>query len=357
MPIVLSFTVLCPAFIHSLPRLSFSPSCFSSGIFRSTSQSIWTKYWVGIRVTSTTEYLIWTTGHLLQISWLLYGISLIRRNVFILATQRGDPPFMPAKLYWVYTLSLVFLLAAFLTWDREQLWIALILVALAQIHLVICLYCSIQSIKECKLRLVHYGNRKEILFIILLVHNGLGVLATWLGFVTTFHLAVVVVYTFKGGHNVASGLAMSVIGLEMLIFAIIDVLVAWRHTLYLISPYLTLVTGFAGIVAATDEERHRGTVYEFGSALLALSVILNFAKISHTCYRVVWKGYSYDHCVADIDPSQSPMHGYGAAPGQELSQPRGIDAPLTSGVRELQRHHVLIQLNPNRIAHSDITDY
>ena len=150
--------------------------------------------------------------------------------------------------------------------------------------------CYFPRYRDCRNHL--HQCKWEVFWAVLLVHNPLGITVTAICYHVAELLAQVIVYDMGGSQTTASVLAYLLLVAEMGVFYVADIGFVWQHTVYLLTPYITLIWLFIGAAAAPVEE----SSWEKGFAvfLLAVSMLAFVVKLAACVYRVHVRGYRYD---------------------------------------------------------------
>ena len=192
----------------------------------------------------------------------------------------------------------------------------------------------------------------------LLVHNPLGLTCTAICYIVVESIAQAIVYNLGGSHTVGSAVAYTVLVAEMAAFYVSDLHYVWQHTVYLISPYITLIWLFVG---ALVRQSHQGTwEWGFSAFLLAISILAFIVKLGATFYRVWHLGYRYDEpcvCHPKKEAKRKRTQIISApTPGVHF-QPKGILRNSQKRSIEPQSHPVIVtepgDSNPTMDSYTD----
>lgn len=224
---------------------------------------------------------IWGIIYTQQAAWLLYGIVSIFR-----ISQAGklycSPNVLPPSIYILFIINLIGNVAWLILWDGEQMIAALVMCFFMSnpLYMAISVACStMQSYKE---QLYVVGLKRDILWLRLLVQNGLATYGTWLVVATLINLVIVLHYSAGLAADKATYIAQCLLLVILVIYHCVTNFVLNMYTRYLISPYFVLIWALAGIVDKHPVTDGNGI---FSVCLLAAVIGLCINKFALDCYR------------------------------------------------------------------------
>jgi len=224
---------------------------------------------------------IWGIIYTQQAAWLLYGIASIFR-----ISQAGklycSPNVLPPSIYVLFTINLFANGAWLILWDREQMTAALVVCFLMSTPLYAAISVACSTMQMYKEQLYVVGLKRDILWLRLLVQNGLATYGTWLVVATLINLVIVLHYSAGMAADKAAYIAQGILIGIVIIYHCVTNFVLNMYTRYLISPYLVLIWALSGIVDKHPVTDGNGI---FSVFLLAAVIGLCINKIVLDCYR------------------------------------------------------------------------
>ncbi|KAK3592746.1 hypothetical protein CHS0354_016502 [Potamilus streckersoni] len=257
-------------------------------LFLSNQANLSDKYYLEITPAGWT-FSIWGFIYTWQALWLLYSFILLFRKTPI-GPAYLNPEVVPSSLLAVYILNMLLNIGWLFLFDREIIQAALADIFMMSVTLYICLFLSYRAFDKHVIQLLKEGRRYDIWFIRILLHNGLGIYATWITIATLLNLAHTL--TYRSAHDisqdVASTVSLAVLSAEILVFYITDLVVLDRYTRYTVTPYLVLVVALSGSFSKNWVAGARNPIYI--AVLLALAATMTIVKLVAMIYRHITQG-------------------------------------------------------------------
>lgn len=118
-----------------------------------------------------------------------------------------------------------------------------------------------------------------------LVHNGLGIYATWTSIAALLNLAMVIAYSNGSDVSVstASTVALAILTVEIAAFVATDLLFLDRYSRYTVTPYAVVVVALSGSISKNWQTGATNAI--FAAVLLALGSLALVLKLAVTIYR------------------------------------------------------------------------
>ena len=119
---------------------------------------------------------------------------------------------------------------------------------------------------------------------IILLHNGLGLYATWAFVETLISFNIMLTVETDVSQEDAGTIALALLLVIFLIYMCFDIFLSKTRLRYMIAPYVVLVVALSALVDESWESGMRNA--EFGVAVLALVLFGCLAKIGAMLYRI-----------------------------------------------------------------------
>ena len=253
-----------------------------SGLYKNITGELSGKYHVEITPAGWT-FSIWAVIYIWLGLWLMiYSISTICRY-----TTYGyfyvNPKVLPPSLYACFVINMGANIAWLFLWDRQYLISALVAMVVLCLTLAVCLLISLRGLYAYGTVYICEDTVKDVWFVRILVHNGLGLYFGWTTVALLLNLAVVL--TYRGGVNqqVSSTVSLSILFLEILTLFFFDAFAWDRFSRYLITPYLVFIYALVGILYKNWDPTESNPV--LAAALLFTASLLAIAKFILLVYK------------------------------------------------------------------------
>ncbi|KAK7468158.1 hypothetical protein BaRGS_00036622 [Batillaria attramentaria] len=274
------------------------------GIFVSTPGNQSDKYYLEITPAGWT-FSIWGFIYTWQALWVLYSIVNLFRT-----TAQGpayvNPPVLPCSLFVLYSLTNCCNIAWLFLFDRDYIEGAFVALFFTAFSLILALAVTYRSLDWCSSQLVEQGRSVDIWLVRGLVHNGLGIYATWTSIATLLNMAMVITYSDGSDISVktASTVALGVLTAEIVVFVGTDLFLLDRYSRYTITPYLVVVVALIGSISKNWESGATNSI--FTAVLLAVGSLALLVKLVLTIYRHVTRPRYTSHVTSTLSKSQLP---------------------------------------------------
>lgn len=295
------FNVLVMLVVFALNGLSAAGP--KSGIFVSTPSNQSAKYYLEITPAGWT-FSIWGVIYTWQALWLVYSIVNLFRK-----TAQGpayiNPPVLPPSLFVLYILANFCNIAWLFLFDRDQIEASFVVLFFTALSLILALVATYRSLDWCSTQLVDQGRTFDIWLVRGLVHNGLGIYATWTSIATLLNLAMLITYTdsSKVSVSTASTVALAILTAEIVVFVFTDLLLLDRYSRYTITPYLVVIVALIGSISKNWQAGATNSI--FMAVLLGLGSFALLMKLVLTIYRHTTRPRYSSHVVPTLNSFKS----------------------------------------------------
>lgn len=262
--------------------MNWWPQSVEWGLFQAEEDAVWLRYESArhdLRFYYTTWiFYLWAVMYVSQLCWILYGLELVCRK-----SRAGDlyhkVPVVPSAVFFLSCLASAAILGWLALWTTAQYFRFAPLVLLAS---AICNYVALAiSVGSLKKYLpVLYGVRANrfVWEIRLLVHNGLGVAATW----TTVALFYSLVVVLEDGDVLpphSDGYVfLSLMGGYVVVWFAIDLSIAQRYVPHLLTPYAVILVTALQVLLKSGLQFNYHFIYS--AVLLGVTAVLFLVRIA-----------------------------------------------------------------------------
>lgn len=274
----------------------------NSGIFVSTPGNQSDKYYLEITPAGWT-FSIWGFIYTWQALWVLYSVVNLFRTTPQSSPTYLNPLVLPPSLFVLFVLANCSNVAWLFLFDRSHIQAAFVALLLIAVFLVLALVVTYRSLDWCSSQLVDQGRTVDVWLVRGLVHNGLGIYATWTSIATLLNLAIVITYS-KGSDvsvSMASTVALGVLTAEIVAFVSTDLLLLDHYSRYTITPYIVFIVALAGSISRNWKTRATNSI--FTAVLLGVGSLALLAKLTLTVYRHMTR----PHYKSNVTPA---LHSY-----------------------------------------------
>ncbi|XP_060606052.1 uncharacterized protein LOC132758397, partial [Ruditapes philippinarum] len=256
-------------------------------LFVSDTGTISNKYYIEITPSGWT-FSIWGIIYTWQALWIVYAlVNLFRKS------EKGPfytyPVLLPVPFLVSYLLNLVFNCGWLISFDREILELAAVLLFLITVTLYVCLFFSYRYLDRSIDILIKQERKTDVWLTRFLVQNGLSMYATWCTIATLLNFAIV--HTYRSSHDIgqqnASTVSLSILSAAIVVFLVTDWVFLDRYTRYTFTPYIVLVMALTGSLTKNYEAGARNTTITI--VLLAISGVAALVKTFLLFWRHIRK--------------------------------------------------------------------
>ncbi|GFR95660.1 hypothetical protein ElyMa_006278400 [Elysia marginata] len=228
---------------------------------------------------------IWGIIYTWQALWVIYSIANIWRKGPGGKPAYSNPEFIPSILLALAATTSALGIAWLISFDRLELELSFVALILYSLGMYASLVFSYRALDKASPYLVQQKRVTEIWLTRGLVHNGLAIQGTWVSVATLLNLAMVLTYS---GDKIASvdeagTVSLSVLTVEIAVFAFTDLVLLDRWTRYTLTPYAVLIVALTGSIAKNYSAGATNSV--FTVVLLVAACLLAVVKLTVTIYR------------------------------------------------------------------------
>ncbi|KAH9507419.1 hypothetical protein Btru_058039 [Bulinus truncatus] len=250
-------------------------------------------------------FSIWGFIYAWQALWVLYSLINLCRK-----TQKGpvcdNPRFIPLSLLALCIIICCLNIIWLITFDRQHIEVSCAALIAYQLLMYAALFVSYRALDRASPQLVDQKQIKDIWLTRALVHNGLGIQATWVTIATLLNIAMVMSYSGDKLVSVdtAGTVVLSILSFELLSFAFADLFMLDRYSRYTITPYMVVIVALSGSVNKRYEDGERNSVFK--AVLLAIAGALFVIKICVTLFKHFKKQRyvtNYSSTIGEKNPS------------------------------------------------------
>jgi len=220
-------------------------------------------------------FSIWGFIYTFEMLWVVYSLTLLCRK----HEQLRKPLFIPVSVLVINILSCGLNVGWLISFDRQEIVLAFVILVVYSCAYYVMLGLAYRALDKSCVQLVQQGQTKDVWLTRALLHNGLAIQATWVTVATLLNLCMVMQYKADPsvGMTDAATVALSILALEIVVFAATDLFYLDRYSRYTFTPYLVLVVALIGSLTKNYEDGARNSV--FTVVLLCLAGAVLFAKI------------------------------------------------------------------------------
>ena len=250
-----------------------------------TTGDISDKYYIEVTPSGWT-FTIWAFIYLWQLSWIIYAVVNLFRN-----TDQGPayahPSIISVPFCFVYLCNMCFNAGWMIVWDRQIMEVAFVFLFLIAMTLYICLALAYRGLDTNANMLLKQDRKMDIWLVRMLVHNGLGIYATWTTIATLLNMTIVMTYRSNPPikQDVASTVALGVLALEIVIFLSTDLTILDRYTRYTFTPYIVLIVALTGSITKNWTDGARNSI--FSAVLLGVACVAALVKL----FLMFWRSF------------------------------------------------------------------
>ena len=197
----------------------------------------------------------------------------------------NHPVLLSALYLIIYMVATVLTAGWLIAFDREQVELSFAILVLTSLSLITCLMLAYRSLDIGRDTLIKQGRKIDTGLMRGLVHNGLGIYATWCTIATMLNFNMVLLYRSANdiGLENSSTIALSILTIIIAVFVCTDLILLDRYSRYTFTPYIVLVVAFAGSVSKNYVEGRRNSI--FTVVLLSVAIVMAIVKVVVSAVR------------------------------------------------------------------------
>ncbi|XP_071103239.1 uncharacterized protein [Haliotis cracherodii] len=227
---------------------------------------------------SSATFSIWGAIYIWQAVWAIYALVNICRR-----TPDGyvynSPTLLSATFFGVSILNWMCVITWTFVWGWGHVWIAFVFLAIVFITIYICIGLSYKALAQHHDALVKQGRKVDIWLMRMLVQNGLAFYGAWCTIATLLNLAMALTYTAKPqfDQSTSSTIALSILSVELTVFAISDWTIMDKYSRYTFSPYIVVMVALSGSMVKNWNPEKTNSI--FTAVLLGVSILCFITKM------------------------------------------------------------------------------
>ena len=221
-----------------------------------------------------------------------YRLLLLDLYIFRKGPKGGklyyDPNIMPPIIYALYVINMAVSITWTVLFDRQQLVASLVVIAMFPLTLWIMIFFACRALVNHGQELYNNGMRKEIWLLRILVHNALGIYATWTTIATLLSLAITL--TYRGpeiANDISSTIALALLSGIALFYYVLDFCFIERYVRFLLTPYIVVPGALVGIITHNWDPTKRNFI--FTAVLLGVTSVFGLIKLIITLYKSLYR--------------------------------------------------------------------
>ncbi|XP_067667840.1 uncharacterized protein [Haliotis asinina] len=224
-------------------------------------------------------FFIWPVIFIWQIIWIFFSTSLSYRVV-----REGPPVLLTSVFLGIFILSLLFHVALDIT-AVFVLVLAFVFLILLSASLYACLALSYKALYDNQQILADQHRRLDDSLVRGLVHNGLGLYATWTFVAALLNISVLMTYRSNPPINqsTSSTVCLALVAVFLVVYFVTDLTVFDKYSRYTFTPYVAILWALVAILVNNLDITKRNTI--FSAALLGFSGFTLIVKIIVVCVK------------------------------------------------------------------------
>ncbi|BFZ15231.1 hypothetical protein BsWGS_18270 [Bradybaena similaris] len=255
----------------------------SGGLFIHGTSNVSQMYPLNITPAGWT-FIIWSIIYILQLIWNIYSLALLCRS-----TSQGPAylnPIVLSPAYFIFfSLSSALNITWLFLWDRLLFLESFII--LTGIAVTVWLSVAVASTRLVMFKdtLTNQGRKTDIIFLQVVVINGLAMYATWTTIASSINLAEFLVYTLSQPvvNETACIISLGILSFIVVLYISLDVTVLKSYTEYSLTPYAVVIWALTGLLVKNYDQNNISSIISV--ALLAAVSLAFVIKLGITFYN------------------------------------------------------------------------
>ncbi|XP_059173978.1 uncharacterized protein LOC131954369 [Physella acuta] len=251
-------------------------------------------------------FSIWGFIYAWQTLWVIYSLVNICRKSGS-GPLYENPRFLPLSMLGVCIIICCVNIAWLISFDRQEIEAACGLLIAYGFLMYGAMYISYKALDKASAQLVEQKRTVDIWLTRALVHNGLGIQATWVTIATLLNVSMVMIYSGNQSvdHQTSGTIVLAILSAELSIYAIADFFFLDRYSRYTITPYMVVVVALIGSINKHYEDGEQNSIFKI--VLLAVAGALLVLKIAVTIFKHFRRPRYVSHYESTI--SEKPIAG------------------------------------------------
>lgn len=229
-------------------------------------------------------FFIWAIIYILQLIWNIYSLALLCRS-----TSQGpaylNPIILSPAFFIFFNLSSAFNITWLFLWDRLLFLESFIILTAIAVTLWLSVAVASARLVMFKDTLTNQGRTPEIVFLQVVVINGLAMYATWTTIASSINLAEYLVYTLTQPvvNETACIISLGILSFIAVLYISLDVTVLKSYTEYSLTPYAVVIWALIGILTKNYDQNNTSSIISV--ALVAAVSLAFIMKLGITFYN------------------------------------------------------------------------
>ncbi|KAK3105936.1 hypothetical protein FSP39_008980 [Pinctada imbricata] len=231
--------------------------------------------------------------------WIVYSLVNLCRRVGN-GRAYNSPTLLTTPFFAIFIVNLLCNISWIFLFDRSEIEAAFVALFFIAFTLYVCMFLSYTRLDEHKDTLIKEGRTYDIWLVRILVHNGLGTYAAWTSIATLLNLAIVMIYSPSDGvsNKDASTVALSLLLVGLLAYAIADFVFLDRYTRYTVTPFIVVPLALGASISKNWKDADRNSI--FTAALLGIALACFVVKV----FLLFWRHFRSSSHSASISESK-----------------------------------------------------
>lgn len=215
-------------------------------------------------------FAIWGVIYLLQLSWIIYTLSLIVRP--------AAPDILPAWFYIAYMVTCCFNVTWLIVWAHQKIAAASAVLFGITLSLVTCLALAYNSLDSYLMTTGEsFVSSIDVWCIRALVLNGLMFYTAWVSIASCINFAIFLQRDVGLTRSRAGSIALSMLLAVLLVWFALENFTLSQYTKYTFSEYVVLIIGLFGVLRKQWTDGRGNQTYVL--ALFVLSILMFGARL------------------------------------------------------------------------------
>lgn len=223
-------------------------------------------------------FSIWGLIYAWQGAHVIYSLTLLCRKNSEGGYLYTSPGHLHFSFYIAFMLNNVCNLAWIFSFDREELELALVSLALEAFTLYVCGVIICKYLDKAGSALETLGAKKEIWLARIFTLNGIALYGTWTTIATLLNFCIVLQYKGSVSVEVSAWVALVILTLELIVWFVLETFVFDRYLRYCFTPYLILIVALPGILTKNYTSTSQSHLI-YTMVLLGISIVLGVFKL------------------------------------------------------------------------------
>lgn len=222
---------------------------------------------------ASATFAIWGVIYFLQISWIVYSITLIFRP--------NAANILPVWFYLIHSLTCTLNIAWLVVWAHQMFTVSFIVIVFFALSLYACLFVAYKSLDKYLTQFAAGSQATisniDVWCIRFLIQNGIIFYAAWVSIASCINLAIFLQAEKGIRRDKAATISLCILLTIVLIWFAVENFVAARYTRYTFAEYIVLIIGLSGVLKKQWTDGHGNQAFVL--AILVLSGLMFGARL------------------------------------------------------------------------------